>query len=81
MGKKNPDMSRCFREIVLIEEKIDPSKLEFDRLHKPMQRDVDGVEVGACYIRLRIDGKPGEIRLKTCFHAPRGWLFGEGWKS
>ncbi|MDJ0523712.1 MAG: hypothetical protein QNJ90_16720 [Planctomycetota bacterium] len=65
----------------LIEEKIDPSKLQFDRIHKPRQKTVDGIEVGGCYIRLLIDGKPGEIRLETCFKSPRGWLFGEGWKS
>lgn len=65
----------------LIEEGIDPGSLTFDRVYKPKQMSVDGVEVGGCLIRLRIGDKPGEIRLETCFHSPRGWLFGEGWKS
>ncbi len=45
------------------------------------QETVNGVTVAGFYIRLRIDGKPGEISVDSMFHTPRGWVLGDGFKD
>ncbi|MDJ0974130.1 MAG: hypothetical protein QNJ98_06695 [Planctomycetota bacterium] len=83
LDESHSDVRESFDELrkELVQEGIDPATLEFVAIHKPMQKTVDGVEMGQCYIRLKFDGKPGEIRLMLCFNAPRGWIMAEGWRS
>ena len=83
LDESHSDVRESFDELrkELVQEGIDPATIEFEAVHKPMRKTVDGIEMGQCYIRLRIDGKQGEIRLMLCFNAPRGWILAEGWRS